>query len=262
MGSVVERRKTKLKKNTPILSAEGVYKHYGKFTALADVSMSIDKAEMRAIIGPNGAGKSTLLKVMSGEIRADRGRVFLKDVDVSKYSPYQIRRANVSRSFQRTQVMPGMTVIDNVKVAVQCFTPLRYSLWRSFKENEFLNQKANEILHLFGLAPYKNHLTGYLSYADQRKVDLAIAFAGEPALLLLDEPTAGMSAEEGQSFTLLISKLCDQKGITLIFVEHDMEIVFQIAHRITVLNYGRIILEASPEEVAKNQEVQQIYMGI
>ncbi len=248
--------------NSEIVKTEGIYKYYGKFMALADVSLSLAEGEMRAIIGPNGAGKSTLLKVMSAEVRADRGKIIYRGIDISNHPPFQIRRANISRSFQKTQIMPGLTVGENIKVAVQCFTPLRYSLWSNFEKSALLNEKADEILGLFGLHQDADIRTGLLSYADQRKVDLAMTFAGGPDLLLLDEPTSGMSAEESQNFSSLVSKVCRAKGITLIFVEHDMEVVFQVADKITVLNYGKIIFEGAPDDVARSQEVQQVYMGI
>lgn len=243
------------------LKLQKVYKYYGKFCALNDISLSVEKGEVRAIIGPNGAGKSTLLKVISGEIRAESGKISFKEQEINSWPVFKIRRKRISRSFQQTKITPSMTVLNNIKVAVQCFTPFRYSIWSSFECNKTLNQKAIEILDILGLCDCKDQLAGLLSYADQRKIDLAIALAGEPEILLLDEPTGGMSIEESQRFGAIMSDLCKEKGITLIFVEHDMDVVFQIAQKIAVLNYGHVLIEGLPQEIVQNEKVQRIYIG-
>lgn len=247
--------------NGSFLKLEGVNKYYGGFRALKDVSISVGQGEVRAIIGPNGAGKSTLLKVISGEIKGESGKIYYKEKEITSLSAQQIRKCRLSRSFQKTEIMLNMAVVDNIKLAVQSFTPFRYSLMNDFENNPLLNQKANELLDALDFMSLKDITAGLLSYADQRKVDLALALAGEPEILLLDEPTSGMSFEESQKFCALMLSLCKKDGITMVFVEHDMDVVFKIAQKITVLSRGSVLMEGEPHEVLNNSEVQKIYIG-
>ncbi len=242
-----------------ILGVEKVKKSFDGFVAINGVSFSIPKGEICSIIGPNGAGKTTLFNLITGHLRIDEGKLTFKDLDITNRRPHQICRLGVGRSFQRTNIFPRLTVFQNIQAAVLVHRGKSFTFFRPV--DSFFQEETGEILGRVGLGEYAQTVSGSLSYGFQKQLELGIALASEPELLLLDEPTAGMSAQETHQTMELIGKITREKGLTLLFTEHDMEVVFSISQRIMVLHQGRLIAEGTPEEVRNNPEVQKVYLG-
>ncbi|HEX7371482.1 MAG TPA: ABC transporter ATP-binding protein [Thermodesulfobacteriota bacterium] len=242
-----------------ILGVERVKKSFDGFVAINGVSFSIQKGEICSIIGPNGAGKTTLFNLITGHLRIDEGKLTFKDLDITNRRPHQICRLGVGRSFQRTNIFPRLTVFQNIQAAVLAHRGKSLTFFRPV--DSFFQEETGEILGRVGLGQYAQMVSGSLSYGFQKQLELGIALASEPELLLLDEPTAGMSAQETHQTMELIGKITREKGLTLLFTEHDMEVVFSISQRIMVLHQGRLIAEGTPEEVRNNPEVQKVYLG-
>ena len=242
-----------------ILGVERVKKSFDGFVAINGVSFSIPKGEICSIIGPNGAGKTTLFNLITGHLPMDEGKLTFKDLDITGRRPYQICRLGVGRSFQRTNIFPRLTVFQNIQAAVLVHRGKSFTFFRPV--DSFFQEETGEILARVGLGQYAQMVSGSLSYGFQKQLELGIALASEPELLLLDEPTAGMSAQETHQTMELIGKITREKGLTLLFTEHDMEVVFSISQRIMVLHQGRLIAEGTPEEVHGNPEVQKVYLG-
>ena len=242
-----------------ILGVEKVKKSFDGFVAIKGVSFSLRKGEICSIIGPNGAGKTTLFNLITGHLRMDEGKLIFKDQDITNRRPYQICRLGVGRSFQRTNIFPRLTVYQNIQAAVLVHRGRSFTFFRPVES--FFQNETEEILNRVGLKEYSETVSGSLSYGFQKQLELGIALASEPELLLLDEPTAGMSAQETHQTMELIGKITQEKGLTLLFTEHDMEVVFSISQRIIVLHQGRLIAEGTPEEVRHNPEVQKVYLG-
>jgi branched-chain amino acid transport system ATP-binding protein len=242
-----------------ILGVEKVKKSFDGFVAINGVSFSIPKGEICSIIGPNGAGKTTLFNLITGHLRIDEGKLTFKDLDITNRRPHQICRLGVGRSFQRTNIFPRLTVFQNIQAAVLAHRGKSLTFFRSV--DSFFQEETGEILGRVGLGEYAQTVSGSLSYGFQKQLELGIALASEPELLLLDEPTAGMSAQETHQTMELIGKITREKGLTLLFTEHDMEVVFSISQRIMVLHQGRLIAEGTPGEVRNNPEVQKVYLG-
>ena len=242
-----------------ILGVEKVKKSFDGFVAINGVSFSLRKGEICSIIGPNGAGKTTLFNLITGHLRMDEGKLIFKDQDITNRRPYQICRLGIGRSFQRTNIFPRLTVYQNIQAAVLVHRGRSFTFFRPVES--FFQNETEEILNRVGLKEYSETVSGSLSYGFQKQLELGIALASEPELLLLDEPTAGMSAQETHQTMELIGKITQEKGLTLLFTEHDMEVVFSISQRIMVLHQGRLIAEGPPEEVRRNLEVQKVYLG-
>jgi branched-chain amino acid transport system ATP-binding protein len=242
-----------------ILGVERVKKSFDGFVAINGVSFSIPKGEICSIIGPNGAGKTTLFNLITGHLPIDEGKLTFKDLDITNRRPHQICRLGVGRSFQRTNIFPRLTVFQNIQAAVLVHRGKSFTFFRPV--DSFFQEETGEILGRVGLGEYAQTVSGSLSYGFQKQLELGIALASEPELLLLDEPTAGMSAQETHQTMELIGKITREKGLTLLFTEHDMEVVFSISQRIMVLHQGRLIAEGTPEEVRNNPEVQKVYLG-
>ena len=242
-----------------ILGVEKVRKSFDGFVAINGVSFSLQKGEICSIIGPNGAGKTTLFNLITGHLRIDEGKLIFKDQDITNRRPYQICRLGIGRSFQRTNIFPRLTVYQNIQAAVLVHQGRSFTFFRPV--DSFFRKETEEILGRVGLKEYAETVSGSLSYGFQKQLELGIALASEPELLLLDEPTAGMSTQETHQTMELIGKITREKGLTLLFTEHDMEVVFSISQRIMVLHQGRLIAEGAPEEVRKNPEVQKVYLG-
>lgn len=242
-----------------ILEAEGLTKSFGGLNAVDDVSLQIEEKELSSIIGPNGAGKTTLFNLLTGHTPADSGRVIFRGRDITELPPHMICRAGVGRSFQRLNIFPRLTAFDNVQVAV--FSAQRKGGSLFSRAEKMLREEADEVLESVGLDDKKGVQGGLLAHGDQKRLEIGIALACQPELLLLDEPTAGMSPKETIETTGLIEKLARERGLTLIFVEHDMNVVFGIADKIKVMHQGRIVFEGKPEDVRANDEVQRIYLG-
>ncbi len=245
---------------TPVaLSLRNVAKNFGMTAILQDVDLDIEPGERHAIIGPNGAGKSTLFHVISGKHDITAGRIFLKGEDVTGLPPYRISRLGLSRSFQVTNIFPKLSVFENVRSALLWSRGYRYSFWHLLDREEGLNDAADTVLAEIGLFARRNVPAGILAYAEQRALEIAITVAGGADIIMLDEPTAGMSREETETTVALIRRVTE--GKTLVMVEHDMGVVFDLADRISVLVDGRIIASDRPEVIRANTDVQEAYLG-
>jgi branched-chain amino acid transport system ATP-binding protein len=218
---------------------------YGGFAALKGVSVAVEEGEIRGLIGPNGAGKSTLIDVLSGRAKRWTGAVRMHGRDISNLGAQQRRRAGLARSFQRTNIFPGMGVAEQLEVAAR---PMEV-------------RNVEEVMAQLGLEPLTDCRAHAASYGDQRRLDLALAMIGRPKILLLDEPAAGLSMQESVDLASLLKKLAARWNVTVLLVEHDMEVVFSICDRITVLNFGTVLAEGSPDEVRSIPEVVTAYLG-
>ena len=242
-----------------ILAVEKLHKSFDGFVAINGVSFSLNKGEICSIIGPNGAGKTTLFNLITGHLRIDEGKLTFKGQDITNRRPHQICRLGVGRSFQRTNIFPRLTIYQNIQSAFLVHGGKSLNFFRSV--DSLFQEKTEEILEKVGLKEYADEIGGSLSYGFQKQLELGIALASEPDLLLLDEPTAGMSAQETHQTIRLIGKITREKGLTLLFTEHDMEVVFAISQRIMVLHQGQLIAEGTPEGIRNNPEVQKVYLG-
>jgi branched-chain amino acid transport system ATP-binding protein len=242
-----------------ILRVEGLAKRFGGLEALGGVSLNVAKGDFRAIIGPNGAGKSTFFNTMTGLLRPDAGQVFFEDRDVTGEPPHRLARRGVARTFQITSVFQDLTALQNVQVSLLAHAGQSWSLWP--KAAAMHVARARELLALVGLAANADRQAGTLAHGDQKRLELAIALAGEPRLLLLDEPTAGMAAQERLESIRLVHRVARELGLSCVFTEHDMAVVFAVATHITVMHQGRVLAEGTPAEVRARREVQQVYLG-
>jgi branched-chain amino acid transport system ATP-binding protein len=242
-----------------VLRVEGLAKSFGGFVAVRDVSLSVERGRTACVIGPNGAGKSTLFNLITGHLQPTRGRVLFGDRDITGRAPHEICRMGIGRSFQRTNIFPRLSVFDNVQVAV--LSHLGRTLNMATLARALARDETMAVLEAVGLASEAQSTSGTLSYGLQKQLELGIALASEPQVLLLDEPTAGMSPQETADTIALIGRIVRERGLTLLFTEHDMDVVFSIAERITVLHQGAVLAEGTPEEVQKNEDVQRIYLG-
>jgi branched-chain amino acid transport system ATP-binding protein len=242
-----------------ILETQKLLKSFGGLTAVYDVNLRIREGELVSIIGPNGAGKTTLFNLLTGHMPVDSGKVIFKGKDITELPPHAISRMGVGRSFQRLNIFPRLTAFENIQVAV--LSEQRKSRNIFVRASKLARHETETILESVGLLDKKNTKGGLLAHGDQKRLEMGIALAVKPSLLLLDEPTQGMSPKESGELTQLIQRLVRKRGLTLIFVEHDMNVVFGISDSIKVLHQGKIIFEGKPEEVKKNEEVQRIYLG-
>lgn len=239
------------------LETRGLTKRFGGLVAVDHVDFKLGEGELRAIIGPNGAGKTTFFNMLAGNIEPTEGKIFYRGKDITNLKPFQISRLGIGRSFQVTNIFPELTAFENVRVAAQS-RKTTYSMWRNGDSHEDLNEKAEAILHRVKLSDKLDFPASALAHGEQRYLEMGIALATDPELLLLDEPTAGMSPEETKETAEFIKEL--SKGLTIILVEHDMEVVMGISDYVTVLDNGRTLAEGTPEEIRQNEEVQRVYL--
>ena len=245
--------------NRTLLEVRGLRKSFGALLASDDVDLEVREGETHAIIGPNGAGKTTLISQLAGNLLPDRGRVLFAGEDITALSASARARRGFARSFQITSIYPDFTALENVMLAVQAHSGSSFRFWRPAREEASLRSPASAILEEVGLSGRSGVLAANLAHGEQRALEIATALAARPRLLLLDEPVAGMGAEETQRMIALLSSL--KGGKTLILVEHDMDAVFSLADRISVLVYGRIIATGAPEEIRADPEVRRAYLG-
>ena len=241
------------------LELRALHKNFGKTEIIRGVDLAVTKGERHAVIGPNGAGKSTLFNLITGRYPVTSGSIHMHGEDVTGMAPYQINRKGLSRSFQITNIFPRMSVFENVRCALLWPRGYRYSFWQLLHRQTELNEAADQILNQLNLTKRRDLPAGVLSYAEQRALEIGITIGGGADVILLDEPTAGMSHSETDYIVELIRKVT--VGKTLIVVEHDMGVVFNLADRISVLVYGEIIATGKPEEVRGDPNVQEAYLG-
>ena len=242
-----------------MLEVSRLSKSFGGFRAVSDVSLTVETRQIAAVIGPNGAGKSTLFNLITGHLRPDSGKVILDGRDITGAAPYRICRMGVGRSFQRTNIFAKLTVFENLQAAFIVHHRRGPNLWS--RSDSLYRDETMKLLRSIGLGGQEKTIAGTLSYGNQKQVELGLALASDPRVLLLDEPTAGMSATETHDTIALLERIAEERELTLIFTEHDMEVVFSIARKIAVLHQGQIIAEGLPDTVRTNDEVRRVYLG-
>ena len=244
-----------------LLQLQSVSRRFGALKALTDISLSVEPGELRAIIGPNGAGKTTLFNLISGFFPPSDGQIVFDGQPIQTANPAELVRRGIIRTFQVTEIFRSLTVYENLRIAVEIAQGVNMRPWMSRALWKRVDDQVDALMHRVKIADKAYRVTGELSHGDQRVVEVGIALSRNPRLLLLDEPTAGMGDEETHHMTALIRDLNKNQGITTLFVEHDMEIVFGIADRITVLDNGTMLAEGNADEISNNPKVQAAYLG-
>ena len=242
-----------------MLEVYKIHKSFNGFTAVDGVSLAVPARGITAVIGPNGAGKSTLFNLVTGHLRADGGSVALEGRDITTSVPHAICRMGVGRSFQHTNIFKKLTVFENVQAALIAHGGAAANFWG--RAGDLYRDETWQILESLNLADQAEAVSDSLSHGNQKQLELGIALAGKPQILLLDEPTAGMSASETRESMALLRRIAEQRGLTLLFTEHDMEVVFGAAQRIAVLHQGRLIAQGAPEAIRADAEVRRVYLG-
>jgi len=245
--------------NANILEVTGLEKHFGGVYVTCNVNFAMQQGEQSAIIGPNGAGKSTFMNLLTGYHRPDAGKVVFAGEDITGLPPHKVVRRGISRAFQVSSIFNRMTVRENVRAAVQAQMRATFRLFAS--ASRLGAEEAGRMLALCGLEGKSELIAGELAQGDKKRLELAIALAGRPRLLFLDEPTAGMSIDEARTTMELVDRLNRELKLTVLFTEHDMGIVFNHARKLTLLHRGEIILQGTPEEVRANATAQKVYLG-
>ena len=243
----------------PAIELRGVEKRFGRTEIIRGLNLEVRAGERHAVIGPNGAGKSTMFNLISGRLKPSSGSIRLKGEEVGRLRPFEINRRGLSRSFQVTNIFPRLSVWENMRCAVLWSLGYKYAFWRNVDRLPDVAERAETVLRQINLAGRRNVPAGMLAYAEQRALEIGITIASGAEIILLDEPTAGMSHTETESVTALIRQVTE--GRTLVMVEHDMAVVFGLADRISVLVYGEIIATDTPERVRQNRRVQEAYLG-
>jgi branched-chain amino acid transport system ATP-binding protein len=242
-----------------LLRTEQLTRSYGSLLAVDRVNVVVRQGELRSIIGPNGAGKTTFFRLISGEVGPTSGRIWFRGRDVTGLAQHVMARLGIGKSYQITNIFPHLSVLENVRVAVQGHAR-SFDFWSRADRLSAVRERAVDLLRTMGLAGKAEHLAAHLSHGEKRHLELAIALASDPVLLLLDEPTAGMSPEETDETIVLIRELA--AGRTIVLVEHKMKLVMKISDRITVLHQGQVLADGTPEEIRANTLVQQTYLGV
>jgi branched-chain amino acid transport system ATP-binding protein len=244
-----------------VLEIRNVTKEFGKLVAVRDVSMTVAKGELRAVIGPNGAGKTTFFNLISGFFPPTSGTIAFDGADITRLATHQRVTLGMARTFQITEVFPELTVFENVRVAAEVAGGFRLRPWISRADSAAIRERVGNALEAVALQGKAGRIVGELAHGDQRSVEIAMALALEPHLLLLDEPTAGMGDQETYEITQLIRRLHHDNNYTIVLIEHDMRVVFNLADRISVLDQGKLLAEGTPKEIAANETVQAAYLG-
>jgi branched-chain amino acid transport system ATP-binding protein len=242
------------------LQIDNVYVRFGGLQVLTQCSLSIEAGEKRALIGPNGAGKTTLFNVISGMIKPSAGRVLTFQRDITK-SPAHVRASlGLSRTFQITNLFVNLTVLENILLGLQALTPTKYVFYKTTASFSKLIDQAGSLLREWGMEKKKDDLLGSLSHGEQRQLEIILALSSKPKILLLDEPTQGLSTAETALVVPMVRSL--DPSTTVLFIEHDMDVAFQMADRITVLNFGTVLAEGTEEEIRGNPRVSEVYLGL
>jgi branched-chain amino acid transport system ATP-binding protein len=242
-----------------MLRVENLHKSFEDFRAVDGANLFVAPGDLVAVIGPNGAGKTTLFNLITGHLKPNQGRILFKDQDITCLAAHEICRRGIARSFQIANIFPRLSVFRNVQVSVLSQKKLSRTLFRPAQS--LVVEETQRILDSVGLSDKKMDVAGSLSHGDKRILEIAIALGNEPELLILDEPTAGMSPDETASTMALVNRLAREQGLTILFCEHDMEVVFNVATSIMVMQHGRTIIQGAPEEVRQNATVQEAYLG-
>lgn len=242
----------------PILSVRDATMRFGGFTALSDVSAEFPEGQLTAIIGPNGAGKSTLFNILSGAFPPSEGEVIFEGRNIAGKRQHHFARLGISKSFQITNIFPDLSALENVRVAIQAMTT-RFDMWTPRERLNAMYDRAGDLLADVGLAEHGHRVASELAHGEQRALEIAMAVACEPKVLLLDEPTAGMSPEETVEIMRVILRLAER--CTVILVEHKMKLVMDIANHVLVLHHGQFLAQGTPEEIRSNAEVKRVYLG-
>lgn len=244
-----------------LLQIENVSRHFGKLVAVDNVSLTVEPGELRAIIGPNGAGKTTFFNMISGFFPPTSGKISFNGEDVTKLTPEQRVGRGMARTFQITEIFPELSVAGNLRIAVESAAGLRMRPWLNGADKKMLATRIDELLTLGNLTATARNEVGALSHGDQRAVEIMMAMALRPKILLLDEPAAGMGDQETYDVSRLIRRVHRDQKLTIMLVEHDMRVVFNLADRIMVLAEGAVLAEGTPDEIAKSDTVQEAYLG-
>jgi branched-chain amino acid transport system ATP-binding protein len=244
-----------------ILEAINLRKEFGGLIAVDDVSLKVQRGSVHSIIGPNGAGKTTFFNLLSGRYKVTAGRVLFKGEDITALPVHQRALKGIGRSFQITNLFPNLSVLENVRLAVQAHSKVNFQLFRRAKSFHQFIDKAQDVLELVGLSREVHQLATVLPHGAKRKLELAIIIASDPELLLLDEPTAGMASEQVPELLETIQRVREAGNKTIVLVEHNMNLVMGVSDRITVMNLGRLLSEGTPAEIAKDATVQKVYLG-
>jgi branched-chain amino acid transport system ATP-binding protein len=242
-----------------LLQIASLRKSFDGFQAVKDANLSVDKGEVVAVIGPNGAGKTTLFNLITGQIRPDGGSILFQGEEIAGLPPHRICRKGISRSFQIVNIFSRMTVFENVQTAVLARQRRTMNLFSPSRN--LAVRETEEILEAMGLGERRDSICGLLSHGDQKVLEMAISLGTDPRLLILDEPTAGMSVEETATAIALMKRMSKELGVTILFCEHDMEMVFNFADRIMVMQLGSSIVQGLPEDVRRNPRVRDAYLG-
>ena len=242
-----------------VLQVSNLTKHFGGLAAVENVSLEVRPGQLHAVIGPNGAGKSTLINLLSGELSASSGKIVFLGREIGAFAADQRSRLGIGRSFQKTNIFPSFTALENCRLAAQSRAPRPWHWWRDASTYESITSRAHQALETVDLSERANDLALELSHGEQRQLEIALCLATEPQLLLLDEPLAGMGIEESQIMVQLIKKLGATHAILL--VEHDMDALFQLAQLLTVMIDGRLLASGTPEQIRSDRAVQAAYLG-
>jgi branched-chain amino acid transport system ATP-binding protein len=245
----------------PILETRDLSIAFGGHTAVDGVSMKVEKNRFKSIIGPNGAGKTTFFNLLSGQLKPTRGSVWFKGTDITRLSPPARTRMGIGRSFQITNVFPNLTVLENVRLAVQAQQGLRYNFFSHFRKFSQLEEKAYQILQTVLLEKRAEAMAKNLTHGEKRKLEIAMLLALETEVLLLDEPTAGMSLEEVPSILEVLRKIKEEENRTILLIEHKMDMVLDLSDSLTVLFNGKLLADGTPQEIMENKLVQSAYLG-
>jgi branched-chain amino acid transport system ATP-binding protein len=243
------------------LEVDGVTKRFGSLVAVENVSLNIEQGELRAIIGPNGAGKTTFFNLISGLFAPTGGTIRFDGEDITQLDAARRVHRGMARTFQITDIFPELSAFENLRIAVEVAAGFRLRTWLSRHEAARVAERADELLDLVGMRSKADRLVGELAHGDQRAVEIALALALNPKILLLDEPTAGMGDQETYEITTLMRRLHKDHSFTIVLIEHDMRVVFHLADRITVLDQGRLLADGPPQEIAASAAVQAAYLG-
>ncbi len=244
-----------------LLYLENVSRHFGTLRAVDAVTFGMASGELRAVIGPNGAGKTTFFNLISGMLRPTSGRIAFDGQDITELPIVERVARGIVRTFQITEVLPDLDVFENIRVGVETAAGLNARPWLPRAERLAIDRRVEELIEIVGLGGKQRHIVGELAHGDQRVVEVAAALSLNPRLLLLDEPTAGMGDTETEHMVELVRRLHAEQGVSILFIEHDMDIVFGIAQRITVLDQGRVLADGTPDEISNDPKVRTAYLG-